>query len=93
MSRGSWTYWRTPKHHPVLIHCEAGSARTGFATAAFRIVFDGWSYEKAMEEARDLDFPTPHKDIDREYDKILRELADRKAGWAATPGSGPASRP
>lgn len=82
-----------PRRQPALIHCEAGSARTGFAAAAFRIVLDGWSYEKAMEEARGLDFPTPHKDIDREYVRILRELAARKAGSETRPGSAPASRP
>ena len=71
-----------PQNHPVLVHCEAGSARTGFVTAAFRIVVDGWSYEKAMEEAQRLRFPRLHNNTNREYDRVLRELAARDAAYS-----------
>ncbi|MFN5416513.1 MAG: dual specificity protein phosphatase family protein [Flavobacteriia bacterium] len=35
---------------PVLIHCVHGSDRTGTIVAAFRIVFEHWSKEKAIQE-------------------------------------------
>ena len=37
---------------PVLIHCWHGSDRTGAISAAYRIVFEGWSKERAIEELR-----------------------------------------
>ena len=35
---------------PVLIHCWHGSDRTGVVTAAYRIIFENWPKEKAIEE-------------------------------------------
>ncbi|HNW44629.1 MAG TPA: dual specificity protein phosphatase family protein [Elusimicrobiales bacterium] len=35
---------------PVLIHCWHGSDRTGAVSAMYRIVFQGWSKEAAIEE-------------------------------------------
>jgi len=37
---------------PVLIHCWHGSDRTGVVSAAYRIVFEGWSKEDAIAELR-----------------------------------------
>lgn len=37
---------------PVLIHCWHGSDRTGAISAAYRIVFEGWSKARAIEELR-----------------------------------------
>lgn len=37
---------------PVLIHCFHGSDRTGVISAAYRVVFEGWSKERAVEEMR-----------------------------------------
>lgn len=34
---------------PVLIHCLHGSDRTGVIIAAYRMVIEGWSKEKAIE--------------------------------------------
>lgn len=45
---------RAPK--PVLVHCWHGSDRTGMVVAAYRIVFQNWSVEKAEEEFRDVRF-------------------------------------
>jgi tyrosine-protein phosphatase SIW14 len=61
-------------NHPVLVHCEIGSARTGFAVAAYRIVFQKWSFEKALAEAESFNFK-PEAHLNPEYVKILRELA------------------
>jgi protein tyrosine/serine phosphatase len=35
---------------PVLIHCWHGSDRTGLISAMYRIVFQGWSKEAAIDE-------------------------------------------
>lgn len=37
---------------PVLIHCWHGSDRTGFVMAGYRIVFENWTREAAIEELR-----------------------------------------
>lgn len=39
-----------PQCQPVLIHCEAGSSRTGIAVAAYRVVAQGWNYQAAFAE-------------------------------------------
>lgn len=42
----------SPDSHPVLVHCEAGVARTGAAIAVYRMAHDGWSMEEAVAELR-----------------------------------------
>ncbi|WP_282054202.1 fused DSP-PTPase phosphatase/NAD kinase-like protein [Maribacter luteus] len=37
---------------PVLIHCWHGSDRTGAVIAAYRIIFEDWTKENAIEELR-----------------------------------------
>lgn len=37
---------------PVLVHCWHGSDRTGLAIATYRIVFQGWTKESALDEMR-----------------------------------------
>lgn len=39
-----------PANQPVLIHCGAGTERTGATVALYRILDEGWSREEAMEE-------------------------------------------
>jgi tyrosine-protein phosphatase SIW14 len=41
---------------PVLIHCFHGSDRTGVISAAYRVVFEDWSKDKAIDEMRYEDF-------------------------------------
>jgi protein tyrosine phosphatase (PTP) superfamily phosphohydrolase (DUF442 family) len=36
---------------PVLVHCEWGRDRTGLVVAAYRVAVNGWSKDKAMQEA------------------------------------------
>lgn len=35
---------------PVLIHCQRGADRTGVVTAMYRVVFEGWTKEDAIDE-------------------------------------------
>jgi tyrosine-protein phosphatase SIW14 len=37
---------------PVLVHCMHGSDRAGAVVAAYRIAFNGWTKEQALEELR-----------------------------------------
>lgn len=41
---------KNSKRTPVLVHCQHGSDRTGTMCAIYRIVFQGWSKEKAIQE-------------------------------------------
>jgi protein tyrosine/serine phosphatase len=45
------------KLHPVYVHCAAGRDRTGVAVAAYRILYQGCSYEKARREFGRLGIP------------------------------------
>jgi len=37
---------------PILVHCKRGSDRTGLVMAMYRIIFENWSKEKALEEMK-----------------------------------------
>ena len=37
---------------PVLVHCSAGSDRTGYAILAYRVLRQNWSIENAVEETK-----------------------------------------
>lgn len=69
----------SPSSQPVLVHCESGSARTGFAVAAYRIAIQGWGYEVALAEARRYRF-NEKVSTNREYAAILKAVAAGD-GW------------
>ena len=39
-----------PDRRPVLLHCNHGIDRTGVMIAVFRMEYDGWSNEEALQE-------------------------------------------
>lgn len=41
---------------PVLVHCAAGTNRTGAAIAFYRMLVQGWSADRAMQEMTEYDF-------------------------------------
>jgi len=45
-----------PRRQPILVHCAEGKHRTGFFCAAYRMVIDGWSIDKAFAEMQRYGF-------------------------------------
>ena len=41
-----------PENGPVFVHCKRGSDRTGTVIAVYRITHEGWTGERALDEAR-----------------------------------------
>jgi protein tyrosine phosphatase (PTP) superfamily phosphohydrolase (DUF442 family) len=39
-----------PANRPIMIHCQHGADRTGALVALYRVVVQGWTKEKAVEE-------------------------------------------
>lgn len=50
---------------PIVIHCWHGSDRTGLTVALYRIVFQGWSKQEAIEELKNggYGYHTVYKNI------------------------------
>lgn len=45
-----------PANHPVLIHCMGGRHRTGTFAALYRLEYDRWTADQAIEEMRSFSF-------------------------------------
>lgn len=58
---------------PLLIHCWHGSDRTGAVVAACRIVFEGWSVDRAIAELLEPRFGH-HRLIYRNIPRLLRSI-------------------
>lgn len=43
-----------PENQPVFVHCRRGADRTGLVVAVYRMTHDGWTAERAQEEANRL---------------------------------------
>lgn len=41
-----------PASYPILVHCKAGLHRTGVLTAVFRMEYQGWTQQQAIQELR-----------------------------------------
>ena len=49
---------KDPESSPVFIHCAAGRDRTGYSVATYRMVFEGWPSDDAIQEMFDYRFDT-----------------------------------
>jgi tyrosine-protein phosphatase SIW14 len=45
-----------PVNYPVLVHCFAGTHRTGAYCAIYRMEFEGWTNEEALAELKSLGY-------------------------------------
>jgi protein tyrosine/serine phosphatase len=55
---------RDPANHPVLVHCFAGIHRTGAYCAIYRMEFEGWTNEQAIEEMKANGYHNLEEDLD-----------------------------
>lgn len=85
---------------PIVLHCQGGIHRTGLWSALYRIQFQGWSSERAIEEMEDLYFDWSITDRDalkrwlRGYRRDPeRQVARGPAGSAAVAASPPPGPP
>jgi protein tyrosine/serine phosphatase len=65
---------------PVLVHCELGRNRTGFMVAAYRVVFQDWSVQSAVEEMEKYgaDVKGQKGELTRQ---ILTKLREHRQEW------------
>jgi hypothetical protein len=75
-----------PANYPLLVHCYAGTNRTGAAYAAWRMKHCGWSYEQALAEGsrHNLSNPKLCEHLKRYYEERVRS---RPGGRASCPPS------
>lgn len=59
-----------PKNQPLFVHCAVGKDRTGLMTAAYRIVVQNWSKEKALAEMQAYGFHDINLEIKQYLDKM-----------------------
>jgi len=62
---------------PILVHCWHGSDRTGAVIASYRVIFNNWSKEKAIDELRNGDFGY-HARVYPNIAKLIKNLDVKK---------------
>ncbi len=50
------SYMTNPNNLPILVHCHHGKDRTGMVIAAYRMKYQGWSYDEAVKEMKSYGF-------------------------------------
>ena len=53
-----------PKNYPVLVHCFAGSHRTGAYCAVYRMEYEGWNNRDAQDEMKGYGYANLEEDLD-----------------------------
>ncbi len=64
------------ENQPVLVHCFAGIHRTGTMCAVFRMKYNGWTVERAMEEMQLYGFSP--EDMHQHIGAYLRDFEKRQ---------------
>jgi protein tyrosine/serine phosphatase len=65
-----------PANYPVLLHCFAGTHRTGAMVAIYRMEYDRWTNSEALAELRGAGY----KNLDNETD-VLSYLENYRSRW------------
>ncbi|MDF9832855.1 protein tyrosine/serine phosphatase [Ereboglobus sp. PH5-5] len=69
---------------PVVLHCQHGADRTGLVTAMYRIVYQGWTRDAALDELRNggYGYHSIWKNIPKYIQKVdtekIRKAVDRR---------------
>src|SRR4030095_15096148 len=74
---------RDKKNYPVLIHCFAGSHRTGAYCAVYRMEYERWTNEDALAEMKAFGY----SNLDDELD-ILGYLEQYRPRWQLRTNAG-----
>jgi len=67
----------------VLLHCEHGRHRTGFLSAAYRVLFDDWTVERAMSVELDAYDAAPEPGKREKTREILQRIRAERGAWLA----------
>jgi protein tyrosine/serine phosphatase len=68
---------RDPRRRPVLVHCGAGTERTGCAVALYRQIEQGWELERAYLEADHAGHsPTRNPELRRTLERWTAPVAE-----------------
>jgi len=78
------------RNYPVLVHCFAGSHRTGAYVAVYRMEYDGWSNDRAIAEMRSCGYRTFDTDLD--INDFLRSYRPEHVRRSMPPLALPVSR-
>ena len=76
-----------PNNYPVLVHCLAGIHRTGAYCAVYRMEFEHWTNERAIEEVKAFGYTN----LDKEGD-ILGYLEKYQPAWRNKQGGQDSSK-
>ncbi|HUT56548.1 MAG TPA: tyrosine-protein phosphatase [Phycisphaerae bacterium] len=79
---------------PTLVHCEHGRNRTGFMSAAYLVVMEGWTVERAMSDMERYG-GRPRGEKRRRLIEMLSDMRDHRDEWRARtdPGAPTATAP
>ncbi len=87
------------RKEPVLVHCAAGTHRTGGVVACFRILYQGWTREAALAEAQQFDWKPDQVAMSTYLDTHLPRIRELLVEWGkipatpASPAAGPTAVP
>ncbi len=65
-----------PRNYPVLVHCFAGTHRSGAYCAIYRMEFEGWSNEQAIAELKSQGYA--HLDEEEDISTYLKNYQPRR---------------
>lgn len=80
-----------PANQPVLVHCGAGTHRTGCAVVLYRTIVQGKDYQASLREAEEFDYlPEKHVMVKQMLDQWREPIAKAmKSGTALVEGTTP----
>lgn len=75
---------------PLLVHCAAGTNRTGLAIGMYRLHEEGWTLEQVMRELRAFGFKDEehHENLRQALAEEARQAAEHRAASRPTTGAG-----